>query len=164
MEHRILVETKNLKKYFHTKHHSTVKAVDDVSFHMHCGEILSLIGESGSGKSTVARCIMDICRPSSGEIIYDGLDITDRKVRRQNSERLRREIQMVFQDTASSLDPRMNIEQIVTEPLYINKMGKNRAGRRELAEKQLCAVGLDGSFLAKYPSEISGGQRQRAPQ
>ncbi|WP_243867646.1 ATP-binding cassette domain-containing protein [Faecalicatena fissicatena] len=137
----------------------TVKAIDDVSFQIKKGEIYGLVGESGSGKSTVARCIMNIYKPSEGEIFYKGIPICKSKEFRKNRKMLQMTRQMIFQDSASSLNPRMKIGDIVAEPLRIYS-GKGRPGKKEI-EKQLELVGLDRSYMEKYPCELSGGQRQR---
>lgn len=161
MEHKILVETLNLKRYFKLDSKTVVKAVDDVSFHMHSGEILSIVGESGSGKSTIVKCMMNICPPTAGTIMYDGINISNPKERRKNKKRLQRDIQIIFQDSTSALNQRMTVEQIIAEPLKINRRFPNREKRRKYIISQLEQSGLDKSFLNKYPSDISGGQRQR---
>lgn len=144
---------------FHLKRKMTVKAIDDVSFQIKKGEIYGLVGESGSGKSTVARCIMNIYKPSEGEIFYKGIPICKSKEFRKKRKMLQMTRQMIFQDSASSLNPRMKIGDIVAEPLRIYS-GKGRPGKKEI-EKQLELVGLDRSYMEKYPCELSGGQRQR---
>ena len=159
MENNSLLDVQHLSHMFHLKRKMTVKAIDDVSFQIKKGEIYGLVGESGSGKSTVARCIMNIYKPSDGEIFYKGIPICKNKEFRKNRKMLQMTRQMIFQDSASSLNPRMKIEDIVAEPLRIYS-GKGRPGKKEI-EKQLELVGLDRSYMEKYPCELSGGQRQR---
>ena len=159
MENNSLLDVQHLSHMFHLKRKMTVKAIDDVSFQIKKGEIYGLVGESGSGKSTVARCIMNIYKPSEGEIFYKGIPICKNKEFRKNRKMLQMTRQMIFQDSASSLNPRMKIEDIVAEPLRIYS-GKGRPGKKEI-EKQLELVGLDRSYMEKYPCELSGGQRQR---
>ena len=159
MENNSLLNVQHLSHMFHLKRKMTVKAIDDVSFQIKKGEIYGLVGESGSGKSTVARCIMNIYKPSEGEIFYKGIPICKNKEFRKNRKMLQMTRQMIFQDSASSLNPRMKIEDIVAEPLRIYS-GKGRPGKKEI-EKQLELVGLDRSYMEKYPCELSGGQRQR---
>ncbi|MEM9156202.1 MAG: ABC transporter ATP-binding protein [Cyanobacteria bacterium P01_F01_bin.33] len=136
-----------------------VKAVDDVSFEIYPGETLGLVGESGCGKSTLGRSLLRLIQPTSGEIVYDGDDLlalSGGKLRR-----LRRELQIVFQDPFSSLDPRMSVGASVMEPMELHGIGRNRAERRAAAAKLLEKVGLDASALRRMPHEFSGGQRQR---
>lgn len=135
--------------------------MDDVSFELRKGEILGLVGESGSGKSTTARCIMNISQSPEGQIFYRGIDILDKKQFRKNRKALQAERQMIFQDSASSLNQRMRVEEIVLEPLKLSRRKPKRGTYRKEAEFQLKYVGLDSSFLDRYPSELSGGQRQR---
>ena len=149
-----ILKVENMNKKFG----STV-ALNDVSLSVYPGEIRGLIGENGSGKSTVARCIMNIYKPSEGEIFYKGIPICKNKEFRKNRKMLQMTRRMIFQDSASSLNPRMKIEDIVAEPLRIYS-GKGRPGKKEI-EKQLELVGLDRSYMEKYPCELSGGQRQR---
>ena len=159
MENNSLLDVQHLSHMFHLKRKMTVKAIDDVSFQIKKGEIYGLVGESGSGKSTVARCIMNIYKPSEGEIFYKGIPICKNKEFRKNRKMLQMTRQMIFQDSASSLNPRMKIGDIVAEPLRIYS-GKGRPGKKEI-EKQLELVGLDRSYMEKYPCELSGGQSQR---
>ena len=159
MENNSLLDVQHLSHMFYLKRKMTVKAIDDVSFQIKKGEIYGLVGESGSGKSTVACCIMNIYKPSEGEIFYKGIPICKNKEFRKNRKMLQMTRQMIFQDSASSLNPRMKIEDIVAEPLRIYS-GKGRPGKKEI-EKQLELVGLDRSYMEKYPCELSGGQRQR---
>ena len=135
-----------------------IRAVDDVSFQIHQGETLGLVGESGSGKSTLGRLLLRLIEPTSGSVRFDQRDLTSLSTREMR--RARRDMQIVFQDPFASLDPRMDIGQIVTEPLVIHERA-SRADRRRRAEELMRIVGLDASALARFPHEFSGGQRQR---
>jgi ABC-type oligopeptide transport system ATPase subunit len=135
-----------------------VHAVQDVSLAIEAGETLGLVGESGSGKSTLGRMLLRLVAPDSGEVFFDGHDVL--RARRGELRRLRRDMQIIFQDPFGSLDPRMTIEQILCEPLAIHSI-ENRNGRRQHAAEALRAVGLDSSAYKRYPHEFSGGQRQR---
>ena len=159
MSKEVLLDVRHLTQQFHLTKKIKVKAVDDVSFQIHKGEIFGLVGESGSGKSTVARCLMNIYQPAQGEIWYKDVNICDKKEFKKHKKMLQTRRQMIFQDSASSLNPRMKIGDIVAEPLRIYS-GKGRPGKKEI-EKQLELVGLDRSYMEKYPCELSGGQRQR---
>lgn len=158
-----LLEVRRLSKVFRRKpgllgSTGLVRAVDDVSFSIEKGEMFGLVGESGSGKTTTGRCILRLIEPTAGEVIFDGRDIL--KLSRRDLRRARRDMQIVFQNPYSSLDPRMRVGDIVEEPLVIHRLGTKteRLGRvRELIE----LVGLDPAHLARYPDEFSGGQRQR---
>jgi len=135
-----------------------VKAVDDVSFTIRRGETFGLVGESGCGKSTTGRSILRLIEPTSGEVRFDGqelLSLSSEKLRR-----LRREMQIIFQDPYSSLNPRMKVGQIIEEPLTIHRIG-NRAARRDRVGELLRLVGLEPEHASRYPHEFSGGQRQR---
>ena len=138
-----------------------MKAVDDVSFSLFRGEIFGLVGESGSGKSTVARCVMNLYRPWSGRIFYKSIDTCDPQAFRTHKRMLQRTRQMIFQDSSSSLDPRMTVAASIAEPLQLQHITPPRGSCRAEAEFQMKYVGLDASFLDKYPPELSGGQRQR---
>ncbi|HEX6463820.1 MAG TPA: ATP-binding cassette domain-containing protein [Vicinamibacterales bacterium] len=135
-----------------------VRAVDDVSFWIERGETFGLVGESGSGKTTTARCIMRLVEPSSGEVLFDGRDLL--RLSRRDMQRTRRDIQIVFQDPYSSLNPRMRVSEILEEPLVIHRLG-SRLERRQRVEELLSLVGLESGHLPRYPHEFSGGQRQR---
>ena len=152
----ILLEVDGLRQHF-----GKVKAVDDVSFQMKKGEIFGLVGESGSGKSTVARCIMNIYKPTAGKILFDGIDICDKKAFRKNHKLLEIQRQLIFQDSSSSLNGRMTVADIIAEPMAIHHIKPPRGTLRAEAEFQLKYVGMDASYLDKYPTELSGGQRQR---
>jgi ABC-type oligopeptide transport system ATPase subunit len=147
------IEVRNLtKRYGHTT------AVDGVSFAIDEGETFGLVGESGSGKSTTGRCMLRLIEPTAGQVLFRGEDVLT--FGRERLRRARRDMQMVFQDPFSSLNPRMRIRTIVEEPFVIHGIG-TRAERHERAAELLRIVGLDPSHLDRYPHEFSGGQRQR---
>jgi len=152
-----LVEVRNLTKIYPASPRP-LRAVDDVSFDIQAGETLGLVGESGCGKSTLGRLLLRLIEPNSGTVRFDGTDVLGAS--KADMRRLRREMQIVFQDPFGSLDPRMNVEQLVGEPLRVHER-VSRDERRERAGEMLKAVGLDASALARYPHEFSGGQRQR---
>jgi peptide/nickel transport system ATP-binding protein len=137
---------------------SVVRAVDDVSFAIERGETFGLVGESGSGKTTTGRCILRLIEPTSGEVIFDGRDVL--KLSRAEMRRARRDMQIVFQDPYSSLNPRMRAGDIVEEPLVIHELGSKAVRRRRVAEL-FSLVGLHSDHLNRYPDAFSGGQRQR---
>ncbi len=158
---RKLLELRNLKKYFPVKgdklfERKVVKAVDDVSFYINKGETLGLVGESGCGKSTVGRTLLRLYEPTSGQIFYDGEDITH-----VNMLPYRRKMQIVFQDPYASLDPRMTVGDIVGEAIDIHKLTATKQERRERIVELLSLVGLNTEHANRYPHEFSGGQRQR---
>ena len=157
----ILLDVQHLSHVFKLGKHAVIKAVDDVSFQMKKGEIFGLVGESGSGKSTVARCVMNVYQPTSGKILYNGIHICDRKVFRKHRRMLESARQIIFQDSTSSLNQRMTVADIIAEPMAIHHMRPPRGSLRAEAEFQLRYVGMDSSYLDKYPTELSGGQRQR---
>jgi peptide/nickel transport system ATP-binding protein len=138
-----------------------VRAVDDVSLEIHAGETLGLVGESGSGKSTLGRLMLRLIEPTSGSIRFEGQDLLGAS--RGEMRRLRRDMQIIFQDPFASLDPRFRVEDIIAEPLIIhgNPHGTGRDGIRGRVVELLRAVGLDESILRRFPHEFSGGQRQR---
>lgn len=135
-----------------------VHAVDGVSFSVNRGETLGLVGESGSGKSTIGRTILQLHRPTAGRVEFDGTDLT--ALRGEPMRRMRRRMQMIFQDPYASLDPRMRIESIVGEPIDAYAIARGRA-KRERVRHLLQTVGLSDSFATRFPHELSGGQRQR---
>jgi len=136
-----------------------IKAVDDVSFSVREGETVGLVGESGCGKTTTARCILQLDRPTSGEVLFEGKDL----VRMDEGElrAVRRRIQVIFQDPYGSLNPRMTVGQIVGEPLTVHGLVADRAAALARAAALLAMVGLSGNLADRYPHELSGGQRQR---
>jgi oligopeptide transport system ATP-binding protein len=140
------------------RHVGDVRAVDGVSFAVRKGETLGLVGESGCGKSTTGRAIVRLYQPTEGRIIFDGTDITTMSGKPLRS--IRRRMQMIFQDPYASLNPRMNVATIVTEPMEIHGVGTSRE-RRERGRELLSTVGLNPEFGVRYPHEFSGGQRQR---
>jgi oligopeptide transport system ATP-binding protein len=146
------------KGFFSSGEAGTVRAVDGISFTVARGETLGLVGESGCGKSTTGRLMLRLIDPTSGALRYDGTDLA-RVSPKQMRER-RRELQIIFQDPFSSLNPRMTVESIITEPLVIHSIGTS-ASRRERAHELLDIVGLARSYANRYPHEFSGGQRQR---
>jgi oligopeptide transport system ATP-binding protein len=135
-----------------------VKAVDGVSFSIPKGKTLGLVGESGSGKSTTGYCILQLMRATGGSIRFDGIELTGLK--REELRRTRQDMQIVFQDPYSSLDPRMTVGGIVSEPLEVHSMG-TRKSRTESVRKLLEVVGFNPNYTNRYPHEFSGGQRQR---
>ena len=157
----ILLDVQHLSHVFKLCKHAVIKAVDDVSFQMRRGEIFGLVGESGSGKSTVARCIMNIYKPTAGNVIYNGINVCDRGQFRKNHKMLEAQRQIIFQDSTSSLNQRMTVADIIAEPMSIHRIRPPRGSLRAEAEFQLSYVGMDSSYLDKFPTELSGGQRQR---
>lgn len=164
-QHPPILEVKNLSKYFYSKpsffgkKKLSVKAVDDMNFKVYPGETLGLVGESGSGKTTLSRTILLLEKPTKGEIFYRGKDIS--LFSKNEIRKLRKEIQIIFQDPYSSLNPRMTIGEILVSPMEVHKMYVNKKERLERAGELLEKVGLNQSDLMKYPHEFSGGQRQR---
>ena len=155
-----LVEVKDLKQYFPIKVGFTktipLKAVDGVSFSIKPGETLGLVGESGCGKTTVGRSLLRLYTPTGGEVLYNG-----EKVDGFSIKHMRKEMQMVFQDPYSSLNPRMTVEDIIGEPLDVHKLYSNKAERREKIINLMELVGLNAEHATRYAHEFSGGQRQR---
>ena len=157
----ILLDVQHLSHVFKLGKHAVIKAVDDVSFQLKKGEIFGLVGESGSGKSTVARCIMNIYQTTSGKILYNGINVCDKAEFKKHHRMLEERRQIIFQDSTSSLNQRMKVADIIAEPMAIHHIKPPRGSHRAEAEFQLSYVGMDASYLDKYPSEMSGGQRQR---
>lgn len=156
----ILLDVQHLTHTFLSDKKSAVTAVDDISFRIKRGEIFGLVGESGSGKSTVARCIMNIYQPR-GRILYRGIDTCDREAFRANRKMLQSVRQIIFQDSDSSLNQRMKVCDIITEPMKIQHRIPPRGSYRAEAAFQMHYVGLDERYLDRHPFELSGGQRQR---
>ncbi len=156
----ILLEVKGLKQYFPVNtgfgKKIPLKAVDDVSFTINKGETLGLVGESGCGKTTVGRSLLRLYKPTAGEVYFNNELVTDK-----NITELRKEMQMVFQDPYSSLDPRMTVEDIIGEPLDVHKLYSNKKERREKILELMNYVGLNSEHATRYAHEFSGGQRQR---
>ena len=158
-----LLEVRHLVKHFTRKQGlfakpSLVRAVDNVSFTIDEGEMFGLVGESGSGKSTTGRCILRLVEPTSGEVRFRGENVLSFSSTRMRQ--ARRDMQIVFQDPYSSLNPRMRVGEIVEEPLVIHSLG-SRSERRARAAELFDLVGLEPDHLQRYPHEFSGGQRQR---
>ena len=160
-----LLLVRDLKKYFPIRRGvlwertvGEVKAVDDVDFEIAEGETLGLVGESGSGKSTTGYCVLHLLKPTEGSIRFMGKELTE--LGREDLRRMRREMQIVFQDPYSSLDPRMTVGNIVSEPLEVHGIGTRRS-RSETVRRLLDIVGFNPNFTNRYPHEFSGGQRQR---
>ncbi|HXM62661.1 MAG TPA: ATP-binding cassette domain-containing protein [Terriglobales bacterium] len=135
-----------------------VRAVDNVSLDIQSGETLGLVGESGSGKSTLGRLVLRLIEPTSGSVLFEGRDLL--AAGRGEMRRLRRDMQIIFQDPFGSLDPRMRVDDVISEPLTIHQ-GMNVSARRARVAELLRAVGLDQSAMGRFPHEFSGGQRQR---
>ncbi len=154
-----LVRISELVKHFSIEgSDDVVRAVDGVSFDIFSGETLGLVGESGCGKSTVGRCILRLIEPTSGEVVFDGKDVT--KMGKQELRALRREMQIIFQDPYASLNPRLSVLTTVSEPLIIHGIG-NKTERKDRVAELLQKVGMDPAYMHRYPHEFSGGQRQR---
>lgn len=169
MEEKNILEVKQLKKYFPIRAGvlrrvvGHVRAVDDVSFHISQGETLALVGESGCGKTTTARCILRAIKPTAGEIRFHterGATVDVALLAKRGLRPLRRQMQMIFQDPYSSLNPRMTLLDIIGEPLLINGV-KNAGERQDRVETLLRMVNLPPEFMRRYPHAFSGGQRQR---
>jgi oligopeptide transport system ATP-binding protein len=165
MSHESLLVVSELTKHFPikkglivTRSVDAVKAVDGVSFEIPEGKTLGLVGESGSGKSTTGLCVLQLIKPTSGSVRFMGKELTE--LSRGDVRKLRREMQIVFQDPYSSLDPRMTVGDIVAEPLIVHGVG-SRGSRRARVRELLDVVGFDPTYTNRYPHEFSGGQRQR---
>jgi len=165
MEDKVLVRVEHLKKYFpitrgliFSRHIGDIKAVDDVSFDVYRGETLGLVGESGCGKTTTGRTIVQLYRPTAGCVYYDGQNLA--QMRGSELRHMRRKVQIIFQDPYASLNPRLTVGAIVGEPLEIHRVARGKE-MRERVEELLQLVGLDPYFINRYPHEFSGGQRQR---
>jgi oligopeptide transport system ATP-binding protein len=160
-----LIEVKNLKIHFPVtaglifqKKIADNKAVDGISFNIKHGETLGLVGESGCGKSTTGRAVLQLYKPTEGQILFNGVDMTT--MHGNDLRLMRRKMQMIFQDPYASLNPRMSVRDIIGEPLLIHKLG-NPAQRRERVAELMRIVGLNPYYATRFPHEFSGGQRQR---
>jgi len=158
LEVRDLVKHFPIRKGFWSRTVGAVKAVDGVSFSIASGEVLGLVGESGCGKTTTGRCILRLLEPTSGEVVFEGRDVTT--LGRRGLRRLRREMQIIFQDPYSSLNPRLTVGSMLAEALRIHRIAEGKAARERIDEL-LETVGLYPSHASRYPHEFSGGQRQR---
>jgi oligopeptide transport system ATP-binding protein len=161
-----LVSVRGLKKWFPItsgiilqRQVGAVKAVDDVSFDIYKGETLGLVGESGCGKSTTGRTVLQLYKPTAGNVVFEGQELTTMDA--TNLRKMRRRMQMIFQDPFASLNPRMSVGAIVSEPLRIHKVIENKTELQEYVEALLQKVGLNPYYINRYPHEFSGGQRQR---
>ncbi|MDD6637971.1 MAG: ATP-binding cassette domain-containing protein [Lachnospiraceae bacterium] len=155
-----LLSVKGLKQYFKVSKSFTVHAVEDVSFEIYPGETYGLVGESGSGKSTIGRSIIRLYDPTEGTIIFNDMDIS-KKLSKANSQALRTQMQMIFQDPMASLNPRKKVRDIIGEGLDIHHMYQNYEEREEKIKNILAKVGLAPEHASRYPHQFSGGQRQR---
>jgi oligopeptide transport system ATP-binding protein len=161
-----LLEVQGLKMYFpitqgiiFQRHVGDIKAVDGISFSIKQGETLGLVGESGCGKSTTGRAILQLYRPTAGRVYFQQEDLT--QLKGEPLRRKRRQMQMIFQDPYASLNPRMTVGNIIGEPLEVHSIYPSKAERRERVQELLRVVGLNPYFVNRYPHEFSGGQRQR---
>ncbi len=161
----VLVRVEGLKKYFpitrgivFQRHIGDVKAVDGISFEIFRGETLGLVGESGCGKSTTGRTILQLYRPTAGQVFFDGVNLV--QLKGNALRRMRRRMQMIFQDPYASLNPRMTVGNIIAEPLEVHGVARGKE-KRERVQELLQLVGLNPYFINRYPHEFSGGQRQR---
>lgn len=163
-ENEILVRVENLRKYFpitrgvFQRHVGDIKAVDGISFFVRRSETLGLVGESGCGKTTTGRTLLQLYRPTEGHVYFEGQDLSEMKG--EQLRRMRRRMQMIFQDPYASLNPRMTIGSIIGEPLEVHNIAKGKE-KRERVQELLRLVGLNPYFINRYPHEFSGGQRQR---
>jgi oligopeptide transport system ATP-binding protein len=163
-ENKSLVSVQHLVKYFllpkslFSLEQKVVKAVDDVSFEVYQGETLGLVGETGCGKTTTARTILQLYRPTSGKILFDGVELVG--LPENDLRKMRRRMQMIFQDPYASLNPRMTVGAIISAPLDVHT-DMNKAEKQDRVQELLKIVGLNPDFVNRYPHEFSGGQRQR---
>jgi len=153
-----ILEVKGLKKYFSTPR-GLLYAVDDVSFSIERGKTLGLVGESGCGKSTTGRAILRLLEPTGGEVYFEGRNVA--KLSRKQFHKLRRDMQIIFQDPFSSLDPRMSVGKIIAEPIIINKLIKDKSALEKRVAELMEIVGLAPRLINSYPHELDGGRRQR---
>ena len=153
-----LLEVKNLKKYFKTPH-GMLHAVDDVTFSIDTGTTLGVVGESGCGKSTLGRSILRLIEPTSGEVIFDGMDVC--KLSNSKMGAMRKHMQIIFQDPFSSIDPRKSVSETIAEPLVLHKIFGSKDARRQRVKELMDMVGLAERYVDAYPHELDGGRRQR---
>lgn len=161
MNREKLLEIKNLKQYFTLNNKKIVKAIEDVSLDIYKGEFLGIIGESGSGKSTLGKSIVGINSITDGEIKYNGIIISGKKLKRSQRKIISKNIQFIFQDSTSSLNSRMTVKNIIEEPMILRKLYSSKVEREKVVYDLLEVVGLDRNSINKYPYDLSGGQRQR---
>lgn len=154
----IILETRGLKKYFQTNS-GMLHAVDGIDLKIERGKTLGVVGESGCGKSTLGRTVLRMHEPTAGQIIFNGRDIA--KTGRKELKKLHTEMQMIFQDPYSSLDPRMSVQELIAEPMLVNKVYPNRGQAYAAVAKLMDIVGLASRFAGSYPHELDGGRRQR---
>ena len=153
-----ILEVKHLKKYFKTSR-GMLHAVDDINFTLERGKTLGLVGESGCGKSTTGRVILRLLEPTDGEIVFEGKDIS--KLSKSEMRHMRKDMQIIFQDPFSSLDPKKTVSQIIAEPIIENKIIKGKLAREERVLELMDTVGLAERYINTYPHELDGGRRQR---
>lgn len=156
-----ILEVNGLKKYFLLNRRKVVKALNDVSFELYEGEVLGIVGESGSGKSTLGRSIIKIHEATEGSIKFQGLEINSKKEYRKNKDKITTDMQIIFQDSTSCLNQKKNVLDIISEPVRIKGLYKDKGKIKEEVLKAIKSVGLTEEDIYKYPSDISGGQRQR---
>ena len=154
----ILLDVQHLKKYFSTSS-GMLHAVDDVSFQIERGKTLGIVGESGCGKSTIGRSILRLIEPTSGKVIFDGVDLTS--LSKEELRVMRQKMQIIFQDPFSSLDPRMTVSQTIAEPLKLHGIIKDKKAREQRVLELMDTVGLAERLYDTYPHELDGGRRQR---
>jgi len=155
----MLLTIDRIDKSFHSFPNPPAQVLHGVTFTVDRGEAVGLVGESGSGKSTIARCLLALTKPEAGTITYDGIDVAHAKG--ENLRRLRREVQMVFQDPYGSLNPRMTVEELIGEGLLVHKLEPTAAARRKRVAEMMEMVGLNPNDMQRYTRSFSGGQRQR---
>ena len=155
----VLIEVKDLKKYFQVGRNQTLKAVDGVNFKIYKGETLGIVGESGCGKTTCGKTVMGLYKATGGEVLFDGVDIN--KLNKNEKKEFTKRAQIIFQDPSASLDPRMTVGEIIGEAIDIHKLAANKKDRADMIKGLLARVGLNTEHANRYPHEFSGGQQQR---